>query len=79
MIYQKQGQWQNALPIFSKSLSFYEQMGRGFESKVADQLEMLAACYVKLGEIEKGSLYYTRAQKIREQLEGKAERHRRLL
>jgi tetratricopeptide (TPR) repeat protein len=70
-IFEQQNQWQNALPLFSRSLNLYEQMGKGFESDIADELNMLAVCYVKLGEIDKGVLYHTCAQKIREQLEGK--------
>jgi tetratricopeptide (TPR) repeat protein len=70
-IYYAQGKWLDALPLFSRSLSLSEQMRRSFESRVADELEILAACYEKLGEIEKRVLYHTCAQKLREQLEGK--------
>jgi hypothetical protein len=48
-------------------------MGRGFESDVADELEMIADCYIKLENIEQGVPYYERAQKIQEQLQKKKE------
>ncbi len=72
-IYRQQERWQDAIPLFSRALSLYEQMGRGFESDVADELEILAACHVKLEEVEKAASYDVRAKLIRGQLqEGQA-------
>ena len=51
-----------------RSLSLYEQMGRGFESHLADELEGLADCCMQLGESEKNAAYAMLAKQIREQL-----------
>ena len=69
-IYDSQKQWGDALPLFLRALSLYEKMGKGFESNVADELKMIAFCYLKLEEIEKVRLYYERAENIRERLSG---------
>ena len=44
-------------------------MGSGFESNIADELEMLAVCYFQLEEMEKAEHYYEGAEQFREQLQ----------
>jgi len=67
-IYNVKEQWPDAVSLFLRAVTLYEQMGNGFESNVANELEMVAICYLKLGETEKGAEYEARAKQIREQL-----------
>ncbi len=65
MLYQQQEQWVNARSSFSRAADLYESMGQGFESDVADEWEEVAVCFAYLGEIEKGTLYYTSPAHLR--------------
>jgi len=63
-VYQQQEKWEQAIERYEKALSLSERLGQGFESDVADELEALAICYVKLGEVEKALPYYERARQM---------------
>ena len=67
-IYEQQGKWNQAIKHYSEALSLYKRLGRGFESHVADELELLASGYSQLGEIEKGIPYYRDAEQIRREI-----------
>jgi len=63
-VYQQQEKWEQAIERYEKALSLSERLGLGFESDVADELEALVICYVKLGDIEKARPYYERARQM---------------
>lgn len=65
-------EWANlkrAIEFASKALNLYERLGDGFESHVADELESLAFCYSRLGEVVKSITYYSRAEQIRKKIQ----------
>jgi len=65
-IYFQQGLLSRAIKQYLRALKSYERLGRGFESDVIDELEVLAFCYAQLGDIEKAVAYNIRIKQVRE-------------
>lgn len=68
-IYQRQGKVEQAIEYLNRALSLYERLWSGFEADVAEELEILAACYDALGKPEKSLAYTVRAQHIRRKIQ----------
>src|SRR6266849_5501782 len=68
-IYQRQGKVEQAIEYLNRALSLYERLWSGFEADVAEELEILAACYDALGKPEKSLAYTVRAQHIRKKIQ----------
>jgi tetratricopeptide (TPR) repeat protein len=64
LVYLRQEKWEQAIERYEKALSLYERLGQGFESYVADEVEVLAFCYEKLGDFERVLPYYERARQM---------------
>jgi tetratricopeptide (TPR) repeat protein len=63
-VYQQQGKVEQAIEYLNRALNLYERLWSGFEADVAEELEILAACYDALGNPEKSSAYTMRAHYI---------------